>query len=63
MARDRIEHAARLSALRAVTVPVRSGQSADFAVLDADPLSVPLPALSEASVRLTIVDGKAVYRR
>ena len=63
MARDRIEHAARLSALRAVTAPVRSGQPADLVVLDADSLSVPLPALSEASVRLTFVDGEAVYRR
>ncbi|PRX38927.1 hypothetical protein CLV97_13328 [Planifilum fimeticola] len=63
MASDRIEHAARLSAMQAVTAPVQSGQPADLAVLDADPLSVPLPALPEASVRLTVVDGEAVYRR
>jgi len=63
MKRDRIEQRARLAALRAVTAPVQSGHPADLAVLDADPLSVPLHTVSEISVRMGFVDGKAVYRR
>jgi hypothetical protein len=42
---------------------IRPGKRADFAVLSADPASVPAEAIREIRVEQTIVAGRAVYTR
>jgi predicted amidohydrolase YtcJ len=42
---------------------IHPGKRADFAVLSADPLSVPAEAIREIRVEQTIVAGRAVYTR
>ena len=65
-----------LEALRGVTInaayqyfeedrkgSIREGKSADFVILDRDPLQVPPDEIREISVLETIKDGVSVYRR
>ena len=42
---------------------IREGKSADFVILDRDPLQVPPDEIREISVLETIKDGISVYRR
>jgi len=68
------ERLSRPQALRALTVGgawvtfaerergvLAPGRAADLAVLDHDPLTVPLETLAEMTVRLTMVDGEVVH--
>jgi hypothetical protein len=68
------ERLSRLQALRALTVGgawvtrtereagvLAPGRRADLAVLDGDPLALPLEALPEIRVRLTMVGGEVVH--
>ncbi len=42
---------------------IEPGKLADFAVLSADPLTVPDAALGEIAAEMTIVGGRVVNRR
>jgi predicted amidohydrolase YtcJ len=68
------ERLSRLEALRALTVGgawvtetereagvLSPGRRADLAVLDDDPLTLPLDALPEMRVRMTMVGGQLVH--
>jgi predicted amidohydrolase YtcJ len=70
------ERLSRLDALRALTAGgawltfaereagvLAPGRRADLAVLDADPLTVPLDELGAMPVRLTMVGGEVVHGR
>jgi predicted amidohydrolase YtcJ len=68
------ERLGRLDALRALTVggawitrterdagTLATGRRADLAVLEGDPLTLPLEALPQMKVRLTMVGGRIVH--
>ena len=70
------ERLSRLEVLRALTVGgawitqtereagvLRPGRRADLAVVDGDPLTLPLEELPEIPVRLTMVGGDVVHGR
>lgn len=56
------QHGAMLSFEEDRKGSIEPGKLADFAVLDADPLTVPLDRLREIGSRLTVVGGKIVHR-
>jgi predicted amidohydrolase YtcJ len=68
------ERLSRLQALRALTVGgawitgaeaergmLRAGMAADLAILDRDPLTVPIEELTDFTVKLTMVGGEIVH--
>ncbi|MFT7286490.1 MAG: putative amidohydrolase YtcJ [Halieaceae bacterium] len=59
--RSYTRNAAHLMKLEALSGSIEVGKQADLIVLDRDLFAIPLTAISDARVLLTLVDGKAVF--
>jgi predicted amidohydrolase YtcJ len=53
---------ARVAGQETLKGRIAPGYLADLAVLDRDPFQLPPEALKDVAVRLTLVDGRVVYR-